>query len=87
MNLVGDAEDPDLVAPPVELLHGGVVGVLVADVEGAADGATVGVKEVLGEDLLVDGQVVDVHGAVEGQGDHLGHLGNLELTGDLGSVG
>jgi hypothetical protein len=38
-------------------------------------------------DLLIDGQVVDVHGAVERQGDHLGYLGDLNLSGYLGAVG
>ena len=55
-------------------LHCGVVRVLVADEEGALDGASVGVDEVVPEDLLVDVDVVHVDGAVEGQGDHLGDL-------------
>jgi len=45
--LVGDAEDADLVAAPVELLHGGVVGVLVRHEEGSLRLAPVRVKPVL----------------------------------------
>ena len=37
--------------------------------------------------MLIDGQVVDVHGAVEGEGDHLRDLGQLDLAGDFGAVG
>lgn len=70
-------------ALPVELLDGGVVGVLVADEEGSLDGATVRVDEVLLEDLVVDVDVVNVDGAVEGQGHHLGNLTDLQVSGDL----
>ena len=54
MTLVGDAEDPDLVAPPVELLHGGVVGVLVGHEEGPLGLATVRVQPILLQKLRLN---------------------------------
>ena len=68
-------------------MDGGVVGVLVTDEERSLDLAAVGVDVLVFEDLLVDVDVVDVDGAVEGEGDHLGHLGHFEVAGDLGAVG
>ncbi len=73
-------------SPSAAYLNGGVVCVLVADEEGPLDGAAVGVDEVVPEDVLVDGDVVDVDGAVEGQDDHLGDLANLEVPWDLQKV-
>ena len=57
-----------------QLLHVLVVVVLVGDVEGAVDGAAVGVRACLGEDVFVKVPVLEVHGVVKGESDHLRHL-------------
>jgi hypothetical protein len=85
--LVRQGEDGDLVAAPVQVLHGGVVGVLVRYEEGASDLAAVGVGAGPAEDLLVQVDVVHVDGPVERQRDHLGDVGGLQLPGDAGAVG
>jgi len=74
------------VAATVPILHRRVVGVLVRHEEGALDGAAVGVLALAVEDVLVQVDVVHVDGAVEGDGDHLGHLLGLDAAGDAGSV-
>lgn len=58
----------------VQLLDRGVVRVLVRHEERASDLAAVGVLPLAVEDLVVEVDVVHVDGAVEGDGDHLGHL-------------
>lgn len=57
-----------------QLLHVLVVVILVRDVEGAVDGAAVGVSAGLSEDLVVEIPVLEVHGVVEGERNHLGRL-------------
>ena len=64
-------------------LDSGVVCVLVADEEGSLDGASVGVDEVVAEDLLVDPDVVHIHGPVESQCHHLGNLSDLQVARNL----
>lgn len=84
--LVGQREDADLVTATVEVLHGRVVGVLVRHEEGSADLAAVGVLALTVEDVLVQVDVVDVDGAVEGDGDHLRHLRRLNVAGNARSI-
>lgn len=57
------------------------------DEVGTADLAAVGVATGAVEDLFVEVDVVDVDGAVEGEGDHLGHVGWFQVTGDSGTIG
>ena len=78
--LVRHREDCELVALPVQLLDGGVVGVLVRHEEGALDLAAVRVLHLSAEDVLVQVDVVRVDGAVEGDGDHLGDLGGVDVA-------
>ena len=85
--LPGDGENGHLVTEPVVILNHGVIGVLVADEERTAHGASIGVEQVIGEDLLIDWQVVNVHGSVEGDCDHLGNLSDLNFSWDLGAIG
>ena len=84
---MGEREHGDLVTAPVQILHRRVVGVLVRHEECTAYLAAVRVHTVAVEDLVVEVDVVDVDGAVEGDGDHLGHLLGLEATGDARAVG
>ena len=58
-------------AESVHVAHGGVVGVLVGDVESSLDVTTVGIFPLLVEDLGVEINIVVVDGVVEGDGDHL----------------
>jgi len=70
----------------MEILHGRIIGVLVRDEEGTADLAAVRVLTLPVEDLLVQIDVVDVHGAVERDRDHLRHLLKIDVTGDASTV-
>ena len=58
----------------VEFLDQLVVGVVVRDKEGAADGTAVGVGAVIEEDIAISFVVEVVNGAVKGQHDHLWDL-------------
>ena len=78
--LVGDREDGKLVALPVQLLDGRVVGVLVRDKEGSLDLATVGILHLPAEYVLVQVDVVRVDCPIEGDGDHLGNLGRVDVA-------
>ena len=78
--LVGDGEDADLVAPPVQLLDGGVVGVSVGHVEGALNGAAVGVDGFSVENVSVQINVVGVNGPIESNRDHLRHLVRINIS-------
>jgi len=78
--LVGDREDGKLMAFPVQFLDRRVVGVLVRHEEGSLDLAAVGVLHLPAEDVLVQVDVVRVDGAVEGDGDHLGDLGGVNVA-------
>ena len=73
-------------AASVQVLDGRIVGVLVGDEEGTADLAAVGVHSVSVEDLVIEIDVVDVDGSVEGDGDHLGHLLGLKTSRDTRAV-
>lgn len=84
---MGEREDGDLVSLAMQILHGRVVGVLVVHEEGASDLAAVGVLALTVEDVLVQVDVVDVDGTVEGERDHLRHLVGLNVAGDAGAVG
>ena len=53
------------------------------DEECPLDGASVGVDQVVGEHAVVDVDVVNVHGTVESQSDHLGNLRHLKFARDL----
>ena len=91
VRVVGDGVGGDLVAQPVHVLDGGVVGVVVGHEEGALDVTTVGVSALLVEDLGVEVDVSDVDRVVEGECDHLGDQGapvvlGAEVPGDLGAV-
>lgn len=83
---VGQREHGDLVAAPVQILNRRVIGVLVRDEESTADLATVGILSLTVEDLLVQVDVVDVHGTVERDRDHLRHLLRIDVTRDAGAV-
>lgn len=54
--------------------------------EGTADLTTVGVGALSVEDFVVEVHVVDVHGTVESDGDHLGNGVWFQGTRDTGSV-
>lgn len=56
----------------------------MGDEEGGLDGALVGVVTLV-ENQLVQVHVVVINGVIEGKCDHLGHLGGLEVVGNLGS--
>jgi hypothetical protein len=62
------------VSPPVEVLKGGVVSILVGYEKGTPDLATVRVLTLAVEDLIVQVDVINVHGSVECNGDHLRNL-------------
>lgn len=83
---VGEREHGDLVAPSVQVLHGGIVGVFVRDEECAADLAPVRIDTGAAENVLVQIDVVDVHGTVEGDGYHLGYVAGFQGTGNTGTV-
>ena len=74
----------------MKLLDGGVVGVFVGDEKCSLGRAPVRVEPFLSEQPVVQQDVVDVHGAVEGEGHHLGKAGDVELPlsdpGGLGAV-
>lgn len=72
---------------PVQILHRGIVGVFVRNEVCAANLATVWIATGAVEDFLVQVDVVDVDGTVEGEGDHLGHVGRLEVAGNSGTIG
>ena len=76
----------DLVAFPVHLLHGRVVGVLVGDEVGGFDVAPVGVLALAVEHLLVQLNVVVIDGVVEGDRDHHGHILGRQVSRDRGAV-
>lgn len=80
-------EHGDLVAASVKILHGRIISVLVRDEEGTADLAAVRILTLPVEDLLVQVDVVDVHGAVERDRDHLRHLLRIDVTGDASTIG
>lgn len=83
---VSKREDRDLMTFPVQILYGGVVGVLVRNEEGTPDLTTVGVLSLAVEDFFVEVDVVDVHSTVEGDGDHLGNLAGFKASGDSSPV-
>lgn len=85
--LVRQREHSDLVAASMKILHGRIIGVLMRDEEGTADLAAVRILTLPVEDLLVQIDVVDVHGAVERDGDHLRHLLRIDVAGDASTVG
>lgn len=58
----------------VEILHQGVVGVLVADEKGASDGAAIRVGAVILEDCVIGVEVQVVNSPVEGDEYHLRNL-------------
>lgn len=66
LRLVRDGVETDLLTVGVQLMHHGVVGVLVRDEEGGRRGAGVGVLAAV-QDLLVVGHIGGVHGVVESQ--------------------
>lgn len=84
---MGEGEHGYLVASTMEILDRRVVGVLVGDEEGPSDLAAVGVLPLPVEDLLVEIDVIHVHGSVERDGDHLGYLGWLDVPWDPRTVG
>lgn len=84
---MGEGEHGYLVATTMEILDRRVIGVLVRDEEGSSDLATVGILPLPVEDLLVQVDVVHVHGSVERDRDHLGYLGRLDVPRDPGAVG
>ena len=78
-------------AQSVHVTHGRVVGVLMGDVEGSLDVATVWILSLLVEDLGVEVNVVVVDGVVEGDGDHLRNsitrsTIRTETPGNLGTI-
>lgn len=83
---VGQRENGDLVTFAVQVLDGRVVGVLVVHEEGGSDLAAVGVLALAVEEVLVQVDVVDVDGTVEGERDHLGHLAGLNVAGDASAI-
>ena len=70
----------DLVSVAGQFLHGRVVGVPMRHEEGALDGAAVRVQTVGAEQLLVDVDVVDGDGIVEGDHDHLRRLRGAQVA-------
>lgn len=70
----------------MKILHGRIIGVLVRDEEGTADLAAVRILTLPVEDLVVQIDVVDIHGAVERDRDHLRHLLRIDVTGDASAV-
>lgn len=85
--LVRQREHRDLVAASMKILHRRIVGVLVGDEERTADLAAIRVLTLPVEDLVVEIDVVHVHGAVEGDRDHLRHLLGIDVAGYTGAVG
>ena len=83
---VGNGEDTNLMALSVKLLNGGVVGVLVRDIERSLQAAAVGVLSLSIEDGPVQVDVISVHGTVEGDGDHLGDLSGINVARDPGAI-
>ena len=83
---VSHGENPDLVSPAVELLNRGVIRVFVRNVERSLQRASVGILPLPVENGPVQVDVVAVDGAVEGDGDHLGHLSRVNISWHSGSV-
>ena len=71
--------DEDLLAP-VKLLDCRVVCILVRHEESPPGCASVGIEPLLVEQPVVQQDVVDIDGPVEGEGHHLGDAGDLELS-------
>ena len=80
--LVGHGEHGDLVALPVELLDGGVVGVPVGHEESALDLTAVWILSLAIEQFLIEINVVRVDGSIEGDGDHLRNLVRVDISRD-----
>jgi hypothetical protein len=70
----------------MQVLNGGVVGVLVRHEEGSTNLAAIGVLTLTIEDVLVQVNIVDVNGSIECDGDHLGHLRWFNVAGNASSV-
>jgi len=84
--LVGQREHRDLVTASMQILDGRVVGVLMRDEESTTDLTTVRILSLSVEDLFVQVDVVDVHGAVEGDRDHLRHLLGIDIARDASAI-
>lgn len=84
---VGQREYCDLVTTAVKILDGRVIGVFVGNEECSSDLAAVRILTLPVEDFFVQVDVVYVHGSVEGDGDHLGDLGWLDVPGNSGTIG
>ena len=70
---VGHSVGGHLVAISVQVLHLGIVGPFVGDVEGSLHGASIGVVSVL-EEILIELLVEIIDGIIKGQEDKLGNL-------------
>ena len=71
---------------PVELLHGGVVGVPVGHEESALDLTAVWILSLAIEQFLIEINVVRVDGSIEGDGDHLRNLVRVDISRDPRAV-
>ena len=85
--LVGHGEHGHLVPTSVKLLHSRVVCILVTHEERSLDLAAIRILSFSVEDILVEVHVVGVDGSVEGDGDHLGDLGGVDVAGHPRPVG
>jgi len=79
-------EHCDLVTASMQILDSRVVGVLVRDEESTTDLTTVRILSLPIEDLFVQVDVVDVHGAVERDRDHLRHLLRIDVARNAGAI-
>lgn len=80
-------EHCDLVAASVQILDGGVVGVLVGYEVCSSDLTAIRIVAEAVEYFVVKVDVVDVHGSVESEGDHLGDIGWFQCAWNPGAVG
>jgi len=84
--VVRDGMYGDFVSLSVDLLNGGVVAVLMGNVESGLDVATVGVFASAVEHEVVQVDVVVVDGVIEGDHNHLWDLFEVQVGWDSGSV-
>lgn len=71
----------------MKILHRRIIGILVRNEECTADLATVRILTLPVEDLIVEIDIVHVHGTVKSDRDHLRHLLGINVAGYTGTIG